>query len=154
VDIIPKAQNTQDTIYRPHEAQEDRKTKVWMLLSFLEGETKYSQEEIQRQSVEQGLKERPSRGFHTWGSIPYIVTKPQSLLRMPKGAYTHTHTHTHTHTNTFHTPLTHTHTHTIHTPHTYTAYTIPIHTQRCIHHTIHTHTHTNSYTPIIKNKNK
>jgi hypothetical protein len=32
-----------------------------MLQSFLEGETKYSREEIERQSVEQRLKERPLR---------------------------------------------------------------------------------------------
>ena len=39
--------------------------------------TKYSQEEIRRQSVEQRLKERPSRDSPTWGSIPYSVTKPR-----------------------------------------------------------------------------
>jgi hypothetical protein len=33
-----------------------RKTKVWVLQSFLEGATKYPWEEIQRQSVEQRLK--------------------------------------------------------------------------------------------------
>ena len=37
--------------------------------------TKYSQEEIHRQSAEQRLKERPSRDCPTWGFIPYIVTK-------------------------------------------------------------------------------
>jgi hypothetical protein len=37
--------------------------------------TKYSWEEIRRQSVEQRLKERPSRDCPTWESIPYIVTK-------------------------------------------------------------------------------
>jgi hypothetical protein len=37
------------------------------------GGAKYSQEEIWRQSVEQGLKERPSRDCPTWGSIPYTV---------------------------------------------------------------------------------
>jgi hypothetical protein len=37
-----------------------RKTNVWMLQFFLEGGTKYSREEIQRQNVEQQLKERPS----------------------------------------------------------------------------------------------
>jgi hypothetical protein len=54
-----------------------RKTKVWILLSFLEGGTKYSWEAIQRQSVEQRLKERPSRDCPTWGSIPYTVSKPR-----------------------------------------------------------------------------
>jgi hypothetical protein len=35
-----------------------------------------SQEEIQRESVEQRLKERPSRDCPTWGSIPHKATKP------------------------------------------------------------------------------
>jgi hypothetical protein len=48
---------------------------VWVFLSFVEGITKYSLEEIQRQSVEQRLKERPSKDYPTWGSIPYTVTK-------------------------------------------------------------------------------
>jgi hypothetical protein len=33
-----------------------RKTKVWILQSFLEGETKYPWKELQRQSSEQRLK--------------------------------------------------------------------------------------------------
>jgi hypothetical protein len=49
---------------------------VWMLQCILEGGTKYSQEEIWRQRVEQRLKERQSRDCTTWGSIPYTVTKP------------------------------------------------------------------------------
>jgi hypothetical protein len=40
--------------------------------------TKYSQEEIWRQHVEQRLRERPSRDCPTWGSIPYTVTKHES----------------------------------------------------------------------------
>jgi hypothetical protein len=48
---------------------------VWMPQSFLEGETKYSGQKIWRQSMEQRLKERPSRDCPTWGSIPYTVTK-------------------------------------------------------------------------------
>jgi len=55
--ISPKAQNTQDTIHRPYEAQEERRSK-WMLQSFLEGGTKHSWEEIEGQRVEQRLKER------------------------------------------------------------------------------------------------
>jgi hypothetical protein len=51
--------------------------KVWIPWSFLEGGTKYPREKIQRQSVEQRLKERPSRNCPTWGSIPYTVTKPR-----------------------------------------------------------------------------
>jgi hypothetical protein len=38
-----------------------KKIKVWVLQSFLEGVTKYSQEQIRRQIVEQRLKEMPSR---------------------------------------------------------------------------------------------
>jgi hypothetical protein len=53
-----------------------KKTKMWMLKCFLEGGTKYSQEEIWNQSVEQRLKERSSRDCLTWASIPYTVTKP------------------------------------------------------------------------------
>jgi hypothetical protein len=53
------------------------KKEVWILLSFLEGGIKYPWEEIQRQSMEQRLKERPSRNFPTWGSIPYTFTKPR-----------------------------------------------------------------------------
>ena len=53
-----------------------RKTKVWVLWSFLERGTKYSWEQIWRQSVEQRLKERPSRDCPTWGLISYTATKP------------------------------------------------------------------------------
>jgi hypothetical protein len=48
-----------------------------MLQSSLEGERKYSREEIGRQNVEQRLKEKPSRGCPTWGPIPYTDTKPK-----------------------------------------------------------------------------
>jgi hypothetical protein len=37
--------------------------------------TKYSLEQMWRQSVEQRLKEMSSRDCPTWGSIPYTVTK-------------------------------------------------------------------------------
>ena len=47
-----------------------------MLQVFLEGGTKYSQEEIFRQRVEQRLKKSPSRNFPNWGSIPHTDTKP------------------------------------------------------------------------------
>jgi hypothetical protein len=36
---------------------------------------KYSQEEIWRKSVDQRLKERPSKDCPTWGSSPYTVIK-------------------------------------------------------------------------------
>jgi hypothetical protein len=42
---------------------------------FLRREIKTPWEEIQRQSMEQKLKERPSSDCPTWGSIPYTVTK-------------------------------------------------------------------------------
>jgi hypothetical protein len=50
-------------------------TKAWILWSFLEEGTKYTWEEIQRQSVEQRLKERLSRDCATWKSIPHTVAK-------------------------------------------------------------------------------
>jgi hypothetical protein len=58
MDIFSKAWHTQDTIHRPHEAQD--KERPMMLQSFLEGGEKHSQEEIWRQSVDQSLKEKPS----------------------------------------------------------------------------------------------
>ena len=58
MDISSKVQNTQATIHRLHEAQEEGRPKYGC---FLEGGTKYSREEIWRQSVKQRLKERPSR---------------------------------------------------------------------------------------------
>jgi hypothetical protein len=51
-----------------------KKDYVLMLWS-LEGETKYSWDEIQRQNVEHRLRERPSRDCPTWGFIPYTVMK-------------------------------------------------------------------------------
>ena len=48
-----------------------------MLRSFLEGRTKYSLEEIQRQNVEYRLKERSSGDCPIWESIPYTVNKPR-----------------------------------------------------------------------------
>ena len=48
---------------------------MWILRFFLEWGTKYPWKEIQRQSVEQRLNERPSRDCHTWGSIPFSVNK-------------------------------------------------------------------------------
>jgi hypothetical protein len=54
-----------------------------MLLSFLEEGTKYSKEFIQRQNVEQRIKERSSKDclppspLCTGESISYTVTKPR-----------------------------------------------------------------------------
>ena len=47
--------------------------------------SKYPWEEIQRQSVEQRLKERPPRDCPTWVSIPYSH-QTQTLLWMPTNA--------------------------------------------------------------------
>jgi hypothetical protein len=52
---IPKIQFTNQMKLKK---KEDQSIDIW---SFLEGGTKYPLEEIQRQSVEQRLKERPSR---------------------------------------------------------------------------------------------
>ena len=46
--------------FTDHRKLTKRKTKVWVLLSFLERVTKYSWEQIWRQSIEQRLKERSS----------------------------------------------------------------------------------------------
>jgi hypothetical protein len=46
-------------------------------LKLLRRGPKYSQEEICRQSVEQRLKERPSRHCLDWGSILYTAIKPR-----------------------------------------------------------------------------
>jgi hypothetical protein len=46
--------------------------------------TKYSLEEIWRQSVEQRMKERQSRVCPTWGSIPYTDTKPRHYSCYPE----------------------------------------------------------------------
>jgi hypothetical protein len=75
VDIIPKA-NTQDTIYRPHEDPDKGRLKCECFSPFYKGE-KYSRKEIQKQSVEQRLKERPSRNCPTYESIPNTDTKPR-----------------------------------------------------------------------------
>jgi hypothetical protein len=77
VDISPEAQNTQDTTHRPNEAQEEGRPKYGYFKPFLEGGTKYPWEEIQRQSMAQRLKKRPSGDCPTWGFMSYTVTKPR-----------------------------------------------------------------------------
>jgi hypothetical protein len=57
VDISSEAQNTQDTICKPHETQEEGRPKCGYFKSFLEGGTKYRWKELQRQNVKQRLKE-------------------------------------------------------------------------------------------------
>jgi hypothetical protein len=63
----------QFTDYMKLKKKEDQSVGASVLLRA----TKYSQEQIWRQSVEQRLKERPSRDCPTWASIPYRVTKPR-----------------------------------------------------------------------------
>jgi hypothetical protein len=57
MDIIPEARNTQDTIHRSSKKKKKSKTKVWMLWTILEWGTKYAWEKLQRQSMEQSVKE-------------------------------------------------------------------------------------------------
>ena len=53
---------------------------------FLERRTTYSGEQIWRQSVEQRLKERPSRDCPTWGFIPDNSHQTLTLLWMLRNA--------------------------------------------------------------------
>jgi hypothetical protein len=59
--------------------KEDQSVDILVLLR--RGESKYSWEEIQIQSVEHRQKERPCRDCPTWESIPYTVTKPRHYCR-------------------------------------------------------------------------
>jgi hypothetical protein len=61
VDISPEAQNTQDTIHKPHETQEEGRPQC----EYFKRGIKYPWKELQRQSVEQRLKERPCRDCPT-----------------------------------------------------------------------------------------
>jgi hypothetical protein len=54
----------------------NKKDKVWLFSVLLRRRNKI-QAAIWGQSVEQRLKERPSIDCHTWGTIPYTVTKPR-----------------------------------------------------------------------------
>jgi hypothetical protein len=56
---------------------------VWVLWS-LERGTKHSGQQIQRQSVEQKLKEMISRDCPMWGFIPYILNKPDTIVDAKK----------------------------------------------------------------------
>ena len=62
-----EGKDIQFTNHRKLKKKEDqrRKTKVWILRSFLEEGTKYTWKEIQRQSMEQRLKEKPFRDCPT-----------------------------------------------------------------------------------------
>jgi hypothetical protein len=68
-------------IHRPHEAQEEGRLKC---RCFLKGGTKYSWEEIWRQSVEQRLTERTSGDCHTWGSVSYTEPTPDTIADAKK----------------------------------------------------------------------
>jgi hypothetical protein len=74
-------QNTLSLIYVAHTHWSmvnlpAQRSKVWILLR--RGGTKYSWEEIRRQSMEQSLKERSSRkGPSYLGPIPYTDIKPR-----------------------------------------------------------------------------
>jgi hypothetical protein len=57
-----------------------KKIKVWILQSFLEEGTKYPWEEVQRQSVEQRLKERPSRDCPTWDASHVQSPNPDTIV--------------------------------------------------------------------------
>jgi len=81
--ISPKVWNTQDKIHRPHESQEDGKP-CGCFSPSSEGEQKYSQEEIQRQILEQKSKERPSRDCLTWRSIPHKTPSPDTIVNGKK----------------------------------------------------------------------
>ena len=60
---------------------------MWILRSFLERGTKYPWEELQRQSVEQRLKEGPSRDSPaTPGDPSHIPSLSQTLFWMPTSA--------------------------------------------------------------------
>jgi hypothetical protein len=75
VDISAKAKpNIQFTDHMKLKKKEDQSVDVSVLLT--KG-NKILMEKIQRQSVEQRLKERPSRDSTSWGSIPYTDTKPR-----------------------------------------------------------------------------
>jgi len=50
------------------------------------GNKKYTQEKIQRQSVDQRLKERPSRDYPIWGIHPIYRHQTQTILCMPRSA--------------------------------------------------------------------
>jgi len=74
--LAQKLRLSNDRIHRPWST--GRTNTVWLLQSFLEGVTKIFIEEIQRQSLEHKLKERPFRACST-GDPAHIhtATKPR-----------------------------------------------------------------------------
>ena len=83
MDIIPKLRITkiQFTDHRKLKKNGDQSMGASVLL---ERGTKYSWEQIWRQSVEQRLKERPSRDCPTWGFIPYNLPNPDTFVDAKK----------------------------------------------------------------------
>jgi hypothetical protein len=78
VDISPEAQNTQDTIQRTNEAQEEERPKYgYFGISDDGGRGEIPIEGVTETNLEERLRERPSRDCSTWESIPYTVTKPK-----------------------------------------------------------------------------
>jgi hypothetical protein len=69
VDIIPEAWNTQDAIHKTYETHEEERPKFGYFHLLRRG-NKIPMDRVQRQSLEQSLKEWLSRDFPTWGSIP------------------------------------------------------------------------------------
>jgi hypothetical protein len=61
-----------------------KKTKVWVLWSFSESGTKYSWEQVWRQSVEQRLNERPSRDCLTWDPPHIQSPNPDTIVDAQK----------------------------------------------------------------------
>ena len=63
-----------------------KKTKVWLLRSFWEVVTKYSQGGSMETKRGTALKKRPYRDCPILESIPYTVNKTQALLWIPRSA--------------------------------------------------------------------
>jgi hypothetical protein len=83
VDISPKVWNTQNTIHRQYKSSRKRKLRVWMFQCFLEGETKYSQKDLWRPSVEQkGHTETAPLGYpiHTQLLNPDAIVDARKCL--------------------------------------------------------------------------
>jgi hypothetical protein len=79
VDSCPKALNTQDTIHRSYEAEEERRPKCGHFSPSSKSEqnthgSKYGDK------IWTKVRERPSRDSLTWRSIPYTVTNADTIV--------------------------------------------------------------------------
>jgi hypothetical protein len=63
--ILTQKPRIHKTEFINHMKFNKKEDQIWIIQSLLEGRTKYTQEEKQRQNVEKGLKERPSRDCPT-----------------------------------------------------------------------------------------